>query len=424
MTIEPPENEVPVRSVTNPTLGLEELDSDEISPETDQRIDALLDAAETTEVEPAVVDPPVLSEPEPIIAPPGKEQVQPTAIPPVDTPVVELDPEISGIDQPRNLSPKNRENWDRMAKTADKYKKEADELRPLQQKVKELETLPPQLPPDYEELKKFRAIFDTEHDPEFISKYDQPIKATEESIFGVIKKHMSQESAEKVIGEIQKAGGISAVDQNWWGEVSKKLPFLDGEKLKTNLGKIEDLKEQKTAEIGDTAGKRESFLKERSEKQVEKYNQGLAKCQERVVEVTKNIPWANYKEANQGATEQEISEVELHNKTVDFYDSQYKASVAARLDPDPVKWADVCLAATASHKLAFDLGLAQKVISERDAKIEAQAAELSQIKNAGRAPKTSSLSSAKPSTNQTLNERMRMNASDAIDAGLAEAEGE
>jgi hypothetical protein len=91
-------------------------------------------------------------------------------------PQVEIDPEIAAIEQPRNLSEKNQNNWKKLQETASLYKKQAAEAEFLKQRLAEAEQRPAQTPQDYEELKKFKQIFDIKNDPEFQSKYSQPIQ--------------------------------------------------------------------------------------------------------------------------------------------------------------------------------------------------------------------------------------------------------
>ena len=176
------ENEKAESSVTG--YGNPSLDADPIDESTDNQIDALLDAA-LSGVEPVFAEEPESTETEEIEPIEETQEVtestEPTETPeaPV-TPEVELDPEIASIEQPRNLSEVNRSNWRKLQETASTYKKQAEEAEQLRQRVVEMESRQQEFkaPDDYDELKKFRAIFDIKNDPEFQSKYNQPIQTS------------------------------------------------------------------------------------------------------------------------------------------------------------------------------------------------------------------------------------------------------
>lgn len=137
---------------------------------------------------------------------------------------IEIDPEIAAIEKPRNLSEKNQSNWRKLQETASTYKKQAEEAEALRQKLQEVEQNV-KVPEDYEELRKFRAIFDIQNDPEFKSKFDQPIESAKENIYKILK---ANGASEEVIKSIEDAGGPEKIDQKWWkSNAIDKLPLTD-----------------------------------------------------------------------------------------------------------------------------------------------------------------------------------------------------
>lgn len=173
------DNVVPESTVANANGGAERLDADSISTSTLDAIDSLLDQAEAnaTASEPA-------PDPKPESGTESVSEVQPET---PATPAIEIDPEIAAIDHPRNLSEKNQNNWRKLQETASIYKQQAAEAEVLRQRLAEAESRPPQAPQDYDELRKFRAIFDIKNDPEFKSKYTSNIESAKQSVYSILK---------------------------------------------------------------------------------------------------------------------------------------------------------------------------------------------------------------------------------------------
>ena len=233
--MEDTDNIVPEITAANPDGGAERLDADPISAEVHQSLDALLDeaeretspetqpetntsneedtdtsleelvspAAQTTKEAPGVTDPETATADRPESSGSSVPDQQDRT---------EIDPEIAAIEQPRNLSEKNQNNWRKLQETATLYKKQAQEAEILRQKLAEAEQRPAQTPEDYEELKKFKQIFDIKNDPEFQSKYTQPINQAKENIYNIMRKHGA---SDEVIQSIEKAGGPDKIDDKW-----------------------------------------------------------------------------------------------------------------------------------------------------------------------------------------------------------------
>jgi hypothetical protein len=425
------DNVVPEINPANSRLGSPSLDADRIDESTDSLIDSLLDAAEETEQptppetpdEPDDIDKEVTLDS--IDEPPAVQEQTKEVIPepvvestPVEkAPEVEIDPEISSIPQPRNLSEANQNNWKKLQETATNYKKQALEAEQLRQKVSELEQRPTQTPDDYEELKKFRAIFDTENDPEFKSKYDQPIATAKENIYGILKKNGASDD---VIKSIEEAGGPDKISQEWWKKQAiDKLPLTDAERLKRDLVNVIDLKEGREKEIGDTAEKRDEFLQRRQTELVENFQKTNEEIYKHTAEITKDIPWAQYKEVNPNDTPEAQQEILKHNAMVDDLSSKFNAALWPQT---PQQRADVAAAASGFHVAVNQLRHEQETRAALQSKVDALSKELTALKNAGRMPKANPTpSNAK--TTSSVSDRIKMSASDAIDLGLDEASG-
>jgi hypothetical protein len=429
------ENIVPEATAANANLGAPSLDADRIDASTDSLIDSLLDQAEDSQSNqppeipdepddkekdivlddldntPTTTTPENVNTPEPVETP----SVETT---PISTSETEIDPEIAAIEQPRNLSESNQSNWKKLQETATQYKKQAVEAEQLRQRVQELEQRPTQTPTDYEELKKFRAIFDTENDPEFKSKYDVPIQSAKENIYNILKKNGASDD---VIKSIEDAGGPDKISQEWWKKQAiDRLPLTDAERLKKNLVDVIDLKENRVKEIGDTAEKREEFLQNRQNALIEKYHTSQQEIYQYTSELTKDIPWAQYRQVDPSLPADKLEEIKKHNAGVDLLSQQFDSALWPKTSQER---AEVAAAAVASRVLSEQLRYEQTTKVSMQQKLDAVTKELTALKNAGRVPKANP-TPANVQKTSSVQDRIKMNASDAIDLGLDEASGD
>lgn len=432
------DNIVPEITAANPDGGAERLDADKISDETHQSLDDLLDLAEREEspeaqpetntsyernTDPSLDD--IVSDPaDSTQAEAGStdtqanpaNQPEPSGQPaPQHEDRIEIDPEISAIEQPRNLSEKNQNNWRKLQETATLYKKQAQEAETLRQKLAEAEQRPAQTPQDYEELKKFRQIFDIKNDPEFRSKYTQPISQAKENIYSIMRKHGA---SDEVIQSIEKAGGPDKIDDKWWQQNAlSKLPMTDAERLKRNLLDVVDLKDKQDQEVAYAAEHAEEILEQRQRQSQEWYQQETGNIRNYVEEITKEVPWARYQQIPENATPEQAEKIQSHNKVVADLESKFNSALWPQ---NANERASVAAAAVYSHVLTNQLRMEQQGRATLEAQLKKLTDENSKLKASGRMPKQVVNT---PSGNKTtsLDDRIKMKASDAIDIGLDEA---
>jgi hypothetical protein len=407
-------------------FGNQSLDADKIDDSTEARIDALLDESirdtapdfkeddssgeEDAQNLIAAETPKIERDSRSVEASSQTNQVE-------ATPVAEIDPEIAAIEQPRNLSEKNQSNWRKLQETASVYKKQAEEAQQLRSRLQELESQAPQVqtPADYEELRKFRQIFDIKNDPEFKSKYEQPLGQAKENIYGILKKHGA---SDEVIQSIEKAGGPDKIDQAWWkNNAIDKLPLTDSERLKRNLVDVVDLKERQEKELEFVAQNAEQIMQER---QMETYNWYQAENQnieDHVDQLTKDLPWARYMEAAQGASQEELSKIQQHNAVVDSLAEKFNAALWPQTAQDRT---NVAAAAVFSHVLTEELQKTQKAYADTQSQLKKLTEENNRLKGAGKLPRSNVGSSNSVKAN-SLSDRIKMSPMDAIDFGLDEA---
>jgi hypothetical protein len=371
---------------------------------------AISEVGDSPEVQPDVTpseptETPVVEpqEPTPDVVPAEPE----TSIP--ATP--EIDPEILAIEQPRNLSEKNQSNWRKLQETATQYKKQAEEAAMLRQQLEQQVT---QKPADYDELKKFRAIFDIKNDPEFHSKYTAPIKSASENIYAIMRKNGAPDD---IINAIEAQGGPDKVSSDWWRQNAlEKLPFTDAEKLKRSLVDMSDLREQQENEIKNAAENAEQILIERQTEGAKRKEYESNVIRETVNKITENAPWARYQQAPENATPEQIQQIQRHNAVVSKLDAMFMSAVEAQT---PQERASVAAAAAYSHVLTEQLKAEQGIKSQLEARIKQLSDENSKLKSSGKMPKQ--VVSTQVSNKSDFNSRLSMNSMDAIGMGLDEA---
>ena len=414
-------------SIPEPTaasgFGNPSLDADKIDDSTEAHIDALLDES-IRDSAPESERNNLSSEEdaEPVI-PQESAKIEQGSEAAVDkqqdnvATVAEIDPEIAAIEQPRNLSEKNQSNWRKLQETASVYKKQADEAQQLRSRLQDLESKSPQVqtPADYEELKKFRQIFDIKNDPEFKSKYEQPLGKAKENIYGILKKHGA---SDEVIQSIEKAGGPDKIDQAWWkNNAIDKLPLTDSERLKRNLVDVVDLKENQEKELEFVAQNAEQIMQERQMETQNWYASENQSIEQHVDQITKDLPWARYMEVPQGASQEEASKIEKHNTAVNSLSEKFNAALWPQTAQDRT---NIAAAAVFSHVLTEELTKTQKAYAETQAQLKKLTEENSRIKGAGKLPKSNAGSPNSVKSN-SLSDRIKMSPLDAIDLGLDEA---
>lgn len=411
-------------------FGNPSLDSDKIDDSTEQQIDNLLDEVikqqeePSNEIETSNSDVPEqnLSQDnvEPVLETESQQATGTSQVDPSQQQQEqrsEIDPEIAAIEQPRNLSEKNQSNWRKLQETASSYKKQAEEAETLRQKLQEFEQRPQAVPQDYEELKKFRQIFDIKNDPEFQSKYSRPIESAKQNIYGILRKHGASED---VITSIEKSGGPDKINDAFWKNPAfDNIPFTDVEKLKRNLVDVADLRDKQEGEIQYAAENADKILQEREMEKGQWYEKTVTEIDQEIDTLTKELPWARYAEVPQGATPDQIQQIQNHNSRVAELAGKFESALWPTTSKDR---ANVAAAAVFSHVLSDQLRTEQAQKSALLDQVKKLTAENNSLKSSSKIPKQSISTQSANKTN-SMSDRIKMNASDAIDLGLDEALG-
>jgi hypothetical protein len=403
-------------------FGEPSLDADPLDPDVDVALDRLLDEAEGI-AEPEQINEPTETEP----SDPSEEIAEevPEVVDPVEETTEtkshepesesELDPEIAAIERPRNLSEKNQSNWRKLQETASSYKKQAEEAAQLRQKLDEAQQQV-KTPDDYDELRRFRAIFDIQNDPEFRSKFEKPISDAKENIYRILK---ANGASDEVIKSIEENGGPDKIDSKWWKtNAIDKLPLTESERLKRNLVDVVELKEKQQFEIENASKNAEQYYQQKAQQNEEWYHSTTNEIDTYMDQVTKELPWARFKEAPSNATPDQIREVEQHNAAVGSLAEKFNAALWPTSAQDR---ANVAAAAVFSHVLTEQLRVEQAAKVKMSEQLKKLTEENNRLKSAGKLPRQNV--NAPNRVSNSLGDRLKMSSADAIDAGLDEALG-
>jgi hypothetical protein len=407
------ENVIPETTAANPDGSAAKLDADPISQSTSDTIDSLLDEAEaqdnaqdTSDQFSRNVDP---KTPEP-------QQVEEQKNETNNETSSDIDPEIAAIQTPAGMSEKQASNWEKLRKSASEYKKQAAEVEILRQKLAEQQQVQ-QLPPDYDELKKFRATFDLKSDPEFQSKYDKPLNEASENIYALLKKH---KASDEVINSIKEAGGPSKVAKSWWKKnaidrLYQTEDFTDARRLENALVQIDDVENARKADLDMAETNQQQWMEQKEQERVQRYQQEGAEIGGYLEKVTATVPWARFQEVPKNATREQIERVNAHNAGVKDLEGKFSSALYPKTASER---AAVAAAATLSHVVTNQLRIEQQSKARLESELARLTKENNALKASGKMPKSNV---AGTQSKQSGNNRISMNSSDAIDMGLDEA---
>jgi len=415
------EDTVPEITAANPDGGAARLDADPISQSLSDSIDSALDAAETNSPDNSPDNTSTYKRSVQTETPEVKQDVQNPFGANFQTNFgkqqPEIDPDIAAIPMPPNMSEKQQSNWRKLTESASLAKKQAAETEILRQKLAETSQ---QTPPDYEELRKFRATFDLKNDPSFKQKYEAPLKQSTENIYWLLRKH---QAGEDVIKSIEEAGGPGKVSKAWWKKnaidrlAATDDGYVDARRLENALLQIDDIELAREQDLESASQNQEVWMQQRQAEQQEMHQQESQQVHGYVQNLTKDVPWARYQEIPPGATTEQMQRIQAHNEGVKDLESKFNSALYPKSSSER---AAIAAAATLSHVVTNQLRYEQSNGAKLQQQIAQLTKELNSIKASGKMPRNS-VSGQTSSKSGNVNDRIKMSASDAIDMGLDEA---
>lgn len=279
-----------------------------------------------------------------------------------DKPIAAEKPLLSP-DEVDKIEPKKQDAWTALknnnknahkmieARDAEIVKLKAVVAERGQMSQKELDSLKK----ENEELAKYRAMIDIEADPEFVSKFDQPIENTMNGIKSMLKgMNISEElinqidfSNTKLMEEI-----ISNVGENRDKFVARKMERM--------VEDLMNLKDKRDETLSEQKEKYKETLEARKKQAFEKSTEGEGRMIKHleVIAAMKDksgnpmFDFLNKKQPKETANQLEVDQVNAHNHLVDLM--QQKVQEALKMN-EPEQRAELAVAAAGAHYLSAQL---------------------------------------------------------------------
>lgn len=290
----------------------------------------------------------------------------------------------SQINEPKNLSKSSVNDWKNLKQVASKNFEIANqrmqELDTIKKSFankeaeykKKIETIEGQI----KELSGYRAAVDIQADPEFISKYEQPMGKLQNELRTMLK---SKNVAEEVINQIdftdssRVAGVVAAIEENSDKIFAKRFARRVEDMLELSDRKNEEIDSwQKNSSTFIEDRKKEALGKRAAEegqmlKLVDDYSQ------QKNEDGTPRIPFLSKQEAPAGANKDQLKSIEAHNIFVDQTNQKLQRILKS---DSPDQKVEIALAACAAQWLRWQLDDVSK-------KLQASQEELKRISSAG-----------------------------------------
>ena len=344
------------------------------------------------------------------------------------------DEEIDSIQEPKGLNPTNSENWKKLRETARKYKTEVSNvskkygeavayINKLQQ---EKGKLPEEVEKELTDHRSFRRTFDYQRHPEFIEKFEKPIKDTEDQIYGLLKENGMTDKDMDLVKKV----GIDRIARASWDETIKKMTDSQvqsereaGILLRKLIGVHAEKLVDKKQEISKMESGQSEFVKKQEEAKKKELEDEVGYVKTHLEKLEKEYEILRPLQAPADATPEQKKAVEEHNNFIEetkrrFVLAYKPASTEQRFQTAMA----ACYAFIADRELQkLDAQLAE-VTKTKDAQIKSLTDELEKIKNATKMPsgdKNDTGGSKKSGSAETKYTGMKTE--DAVDAAMREA---
>lgn len=260
------------------------------------------------------------------------------------------------------------------------------------------------------ELLRLRRLHEIHNDPEFATKYREPVKQAEKSIEETLKRNGLTEPVLKVI---QDAGGFSSFSRSTKtftvnepdpenegqmkpvsrtaGELARSwlasLPVADAEMIRASLGKQALLQDEEKNAIAQAQAEAKGYFENQTKAQREAaeaanrtQQQTMAEYKAWLKSTDESVEWLKDRSLPDNATPEQKAEVQRYNE----FNKQLRDKL--RKDPTNAKeYGELKLEAAEAHHLRRTLG-------DKDAEIAALKEQLSRAKGAMRTtPKAGSI---------------------------------
>lgn len=282
---------------------------------------------------------------------------------------------------PDKLSPQSKDGWNAIKTNLKKAQRLAqerdDEIKKLKETLaekgnltqKEVESLKSQI----EELSKYRAMVDIQADPEFISKFDQPIEKSIGSIKEMLK---GMNVSDELINQIDFSN-TKLMDQII-GHVGEHQDKFVARKLQRKVEELIDLSDKRDENLSNQKEKYKEYIESKKKENFSKEAEGEGRIFKHLENITLGkdrdgnaktppIPFLNKMEPKEGATQPEIEQIDNHNRMVDLMTG--KLQEALRMS-SPEDKAELAVAAVSAHYFSAQLKAAVSKIKSLQSELQ------------------------------------------------------
>lgn len=225
--------------------------------------------------------------------------------------------------------------------------------------TKEVETLKTEI----EDLRKFRAMVDIQADPEFMSKYDQPIDKTMASIKEIL---VGMNVSQDIIDQIDFTD-TKLMDQVI-GHVGQHKDSFTARKLQRKIEDLLDLSEKRNETLSEHKNNHKKYIEDKKKETFSRTAEDEGKIIQRLQSIVEMkdkegremFPFLKKIEPKENSTQPEIDQMNNHNRLVDLMGQKLQQALSAK---NPEDKADVAVAAVASHYLSAQLRVATSKIA-------------------------------------------------------------
>lgn len=241
------------------------------------------------------------------------------------------------------------------------------------------------------ELSKYRAMIDIEADPEFVSKFDQPIENITKGIKSMIKSMLvGTNTSDETLNQLDVSN--SKIMEDIIGNIGETRDKFVARKMERMVEELLNLKDKRNETLAEQKEKYKETLEARKkqtfEKDVESEGRALKRLEGIVAAKDQAgnpaFPFLFKKEAKDGLTQPEVDQINGHNKMVDLMNQ--KVQQAYKMNT-PEERMEVAVAAAGAHYLSALL----KAETAKRKSVEAELQKISAVNSETEKTKTPSI---------------------------------
>lgn len=320
-------------------------------------------AAEPSD-KPAEAPPKPVENPKPVdVKPDAKKDTKPDEGPLPDPESLEQAPPGKG-------SAQAKEGWNALRNN---YKKAHRLAQERDEKIKKLETALAErgtstqketndLKKQIEDLARYRAMVDIQSDPEFISKYDQPIEKAEGTIKEMLK---GMNVSDDLISKIDFTN--TKLMDKIVDDVSETQDKFTAKKIQRKVEDLLDLYDKRNETLQDQKKNFKEHLESKKKEVFSRDEEAQGKTLQHLEAISQSkdkegnqmFPFLNKIETKDGMNQAQVDQANAHNKMVDLMTSRVHEVLKMNT---PEQRSEIAVAAVTAHYLSAQLRQSQTKI--------------------------------------------------------------